>query len=672
MKYEHLKIFLDKGINIIPLKLDKTPNIKAWSVYQKEMFTLTDDVKKFKNVGVICGSVSGSLEVIDIDLKYDLKGDLYERYQELVSFFDPELFGKLVICKTINDGLHLIYRCDEIGGNVKLAQRPAEGDEIKHGEKTKVLIETRGEGGYIVSYPSEGYEVIQGKLLNPPRITVDERELLMNCARALDEMPSEVIGDKVKVDWKSTGKPPWEDYNERTDLLDFMVKQGYSIVRQKGDTTFIKRPGKEVKSAYSGNYNSTYNVITIFSQNTQFEAGKAYNAFGAYAQTFCGGDIKQATKQLKELGYGDVPEDKYKKTDEEIEFIDETSFLSGDADDEMIDKFAKGELPLGLSTGYKTLDKYFRFKRKKFNIIGGHANLGKSTIIWYMALLSNILHKWKWVIYSSENEAWTIKKTLIEFLVGKSVDRMTTEERNKAKKYINDNFKIIELDDILSYREVLEYIQKVKKTTQIDACLIDPYNSLRFDYSDMDRKLSTYEFHYNVSNIFKKWAKVNDCTVYLNMHGVTEALRKVHSSGELKGHITPLNAADIEQGGMWVNRCDDMIIVHRYIHHEEFRTRTELHVKKVKEEFSGGRPTPHDSPCTLTMKNLYDFYSFYDENDETPLRDWFKINILGERNEIKEQYESYTPPSNNDFQDEINYSRGNTLRRSVIDDEPPF
>ena len=97
MKYENLKIFLDKGINIIPLKLDKTPNIKAWSSFQKEMFPITEDVKKFKNVGVICGSVSGSLEVIDVDLKYDLKGDLYDRYQELVNFFNPQLLDKLVL-----------------------------------------------------------------------------------------------------------------------------------------------------------------------------------------------------------------------------------------------------------------------------------------------------------------------------------------------------------------------------------------------------------------------------------------------------------------------------------------------------------------------------------------------------------------------------------------------
>jgi hypothetical protein len=62
----------------------------------------------------------------------------------------------------------LYYRCDVIEGNQKLAQRPATAEEVKENpnEKVLVLIETRGEGGYVVAPPTDGYKLSAGRVFS--------------------------------------------------------------------------------------------------------------------------------------------------------------------------------------------------------------------------------------------------------------------------------------------------------------------------------------------------------------------------------------------------------------------------------------------------------------------------------------------------------------------------
>src|SRR5690606_10037057 len=80
-------------------------------------------------------------------------------------------------------------------------------------------------------------------------------------------------------------------------------------------------------------------------------------------------------------------------------------------------------------------------------------------------------------------------------------------------------------------------------------------------------------------------------------HAATEALRKTHSKDHVyAGHSIPPNAADIEGGGKWVNRADDFIVLHRYLQHEHEWFITQVHIRKVKETETGGKPTFIDEP----------------------------------------------------------------------------
>ena len=62
-------------------------------------------------------------------------------------------------------------------------------------------------------------------------------------------------------------------------------------------------------------------------------------------------------------------------------------------------------------------------------------------------------------------------------------------------------------------------------------------------------------------------------------------------------------AEDTEHGGKWVNRSDNFITLHRKIHHPEpdRRREVELHVRKIRNQETGGEPTPLDSPFIFRM-----------------------------------------------------------------------
>ena len=67
-----------------------------------------------------------------------------------------------------------------------------------------------------------------------------------------------------------------------------------------------------------------------------------------------------------------------------------------------------GRVKQGLSIGVNEIDEFIRFKSSNFNLILGHANVGKTTVILYLMLLYAIKHNIKWLIFSAENSSQSI------------------------------------------------------------------------------------------------------------------------------------------------------------------------------------------------------------------------------------------------------------------------
>lgn len=647
---ETAKKYIKAGVNILPLKTDKSPNIGSWAQYQKIMFN--DFAASFEKIGLICGQISGGVEVIDIDCKYDLSGTLYDDYCRLISFNDKALLKKLVIQKTVSNGYHFVYRCKLNDGNKKLASRPADPKETKTGEKVKVLIETRGEGGYIAIAPSEGYEIIQGSIETIPDISEREREVLFCCARALNKVNLKVYEPtKKQIEWVDNGKKPWEDFDDRGSSLDLLLAHGWSDVYSHGDRVMLKRPGN-TSAKTSGSYNTQLRLFKTFSTSTEFEAEKGYTPSAVFAVLECNGDFTEAGRKLYELGYGERSEIiEQRKT--EVEKEDDYSFISKEFDENkyLVD-FYSGKLQKGLSTGFKVLDHYFLWKESNLIINNGHMNVGKSTILWYLMVLNNMLHGWKWIIYSSENREASVRRRLMEFRYGKDYNKFKQSEINEAKRWAYDNFTIIKGDTVETYETIIDKCTRLMSLKPHKGLLIDPYNAL-----DVPMSAKSHEFHYKATTGFRIFAKTFNCTTVINTHAVTEALRKL----DKEGYPAAPMAADTEGGGKFANRADDFLTFHRITQDPVNKSTIEIHVRKIKETETGGEPTPLKSPVRLMMKNVNGFFGFYSEDGVCPIQRLISdyVEITNTTPAIKIQENTFNQLQ--DFQDEYNQLQDDSI-----------
>src|SRR5262249_38766286 len=200
------------GLSVIPVAADgtKRPDLLTWKEYQTRRPSDEELRRFFSNgcgIAVICGQVSGQLELLDFET-----GAPFEEWRSLVREHEADLISSLVIIRTPSLGWHALYRCEQrVEGNQKLAKR-TDGT---------VLIETRGEGGYFLTvgcppacHPSgKIYQYEQGRLRHIPTITSKQRGLLLDVARSFNEYRREM---HIAAHASNSGRGrPGDFFNER-------------------------------------------------------------------------------------------------------------------------------------------------------------------------------------------------------------------------------------------------------------------------------------------------------------------------------------------------------------------------------------------------------------------------------------------------------------------------
>jgi len=308
------------GLSTIPVRADgsKQPAVSSWKEYQRRLPTKGELIGWFGNgkrrgIAVIGGKVSGNLEIIDIDLP-----EISDEWRKLVDGRVTGLLVGLPQVKTPSGGLHVFYRCKQIAGNAKLAEREVEeteGYEIageREGRrfKVKTTIETRGEGGYVITagspsacHPSgKPYVLINGDLKAVPEITDIQREIILNCARSFNERIKEAPAPRRKRrERPPSGLRPGDDFNCRGDARMTLKKHGWRYLRKGRRGEQWRRPGVNHTSATLFPDGSLY----VFSSNARpFDHNRRYDKFSIYTLLEHGGDWEAAARDLAEQGYG--------------------------------------------------------------------------------------------------------------------------------------------------------------------------------------------------------------------------------------------------------------------------------------------------------------------------------------------------------------------------------
>lgn len=302
------------GLSIIPVNKDKTAAVKSWKPYQERRASAQEVeawAKAHKAFAVVAGVISGGVECLDIDLKNDSTGKLYDELCSLVIDSNPHLYARLVICRTPSGGYHWLYKADYRDGNQKLARDEKTG---------KCTIETRGNGGYFLIAPSPGYQVLQGELKAIPKITVTERDELLGLARSLGGATKELAVDKFEVRFKSNGKKSLsagDDFSNRGDIVGLLCRHGWKIAFERGGVTYLTRPGKEkgVSATFNHDGRRKFRVFSTSAEPFKHEWG--YNGFAVLALLEYNGDFRAAAAVLREAGYGE--QSKAKPKEEKVE-----------------------------------------------------------------------------------------------------------------------------------------------------------------------------------------------------------------------------------------------------------------------------------------------------------------------------------------------------------------
>lgn len=281
---------LRSAISIIPIRCDgsKAP-LATWQSYQKRYAT-EDQVEQWFShrcgIGIVCGEISGGLEVLDFD-----DGTLFYPWFHQV----PEIACRLPIIETPSDGYHVIYRCEEIGHNTKIAVDPK--------QEKQALIETRGEGGYIVGVGSplgvherknRTYVQVMGPPLPEiPYITPLERRELWVAARRFDKRPQK----------KQTQQQPKRPYQRIETIDQFNSSPDWAAVLPgwtSRDGIHWTRPGKKYGcSAKTCTAQDGTPLLTVYSTNAGLEA-QSYNAFELLVRNCFRGDRRAALQFIKE------------------------------------------------------------------------------------------------------------------------------------------------------------------------------------------------------------------------------------------------------------------------------------------------------------------------------------------------------------------------------------
>ncbi|HUE71267.1 MAG TPA: bifunctional DNA primase/polymerase [Pirellulaceae bacterium] len=298
------------GLSVIPIKPDgtKAPAVAKWKPYQRRRATgkelrawFGQSAKSPNGIAVVCGSVSGNLEVVDVDAP-----ELGPSLMAAIKSQSRGLVKRLSQVATPSGGLHLYYRCKTIEGNQKLAMRAADSNG-RTGKKT--LIETRGEGGYVVAPGSPANCHSLGKpykhVAGPPlckltMLTEAEREIVLDAARSLNEAiePAQANGQGPP----GASNRPGDRFNRQADWGSILEPRGWTKAAESNGEIRWRRPGKSQGwSATTGHCSNgqSGDLLYVFSGNAApFEAGRAYNKFAAHALLNHNGDFCEAAGEL--------------------------------------------------------------------------------------------------------------------------------------------------------------------------------------------------------------------------------------------------------------------------------------------------------------------------------------------------------------------------------------
>lgn len=307
----------DAGCSVVPIRTDGTKRpTMPWTRLQHERLTSEEvslewgDDSPF-GVAVICGEISGQLEMLELEGGWTGSDSLFAIEQAMTSEI-AAVWHRLMLDGyvewTPSGGLHLLYRISDhpVPGNTKIAQDP----------DLKTRAETRGTGGYVIVAPTSGachpsgeaWEAINGGPETILSIGWDERCAVHAAIKAaLDESPPPPPPRPARqLQLRPEGAiTVGDDFSIRTDWADILEPAGWQLESQRGGERLWTRPGKDRRDGASASTDYMGKPgLYVWSTSAGLPSEEPLSKLFVLAHYEHGGDMRSAVKRLASEGFG--------------------------------------------------------------------------------------------------------------------------------------------------------------------------------------------------------------------------------------------------------------------------------------------------------------------------------------------------------------------------------
>lgn len=284
-----------------------------------------------RGIAVVYGAVSGGVELLEFE-GLAVREGLLDEVTEIMEASGPRIADAWTailtgwVTESPSGGRHYRVRVEggDVPGNTKLASRLAREDEYTAEERqrlrekpnsriVRVLIETRGEGGYGLVEPSGGtvhasgrpYVRLAGGPGTIPVLDAETMEGIRDVCRMVDVLPQPEparTAPRPAPPRADGSLRPGDDFEARASWTEIL--QGvFRPLHTRGTTTYWGwADGVGGVKATTGR--DEHDRLFVFATGSEFQSEVPYSKFGAYALLNHGGDHKAAARELALQGYG--------------------------------------------------------------------------------------------------------------------------------------------------------------------------------------------------------------------------------------------------------------------------------------------------------------------------------------------------------------------------------
>lgn len=231
-----------------------------------------------------------------------------------------------------------------------------------------------------------------------------------------------------------------------------------------------------------------------------------------------------------------------------------------------IEELYENGLQKGADVGFDCLNEIMSVKLGCTTYVYGAPYSGKSQV-WFEILINlSVLHGWKHAVYSPETgNANDIFIELMTIFIRKDFypdfnNKMNDEEKEEAKKFIDEHFIVIDPNDgVFTIEDFFNYVDIVERiyNTKIHTTVADPFNEFRHDFSKDNNRQDMYIER--VLGDFRRNAQLNERHNCLITHIQDQAVRE---KDDIR-YYPPATFREIAGGQAWSRKGQQMISVWR-------------------------------------------------------------------------------------------------------------